>query len=106
MAPPNFHRLAKRELDETAQYYEAESPGLGAAFLNEVERCLQSITEHPETGLILLGSVRRRLLRRYPYALLYSIKPAGIRVLAVIVQPIGSAGSDYRTPRDRAQSTW
>ena len=34
-----YHRLAELELCDAAQYYEAESPGLGAAFLNEVERC-------------------------------------------------------------------
>jgi hypothetical protein len=38
-----FHRLAARELNEAAQYYELESPGLGSSFLDEVDRCLQSI---------------------------------------------------------------
>ncbi len=64
MGPPEFHRLADRELNEAAQYYELESPGLGSSFLQEVDRCLQSIEEHPEAGVILRGSVRRRLLRR------------------------------------------
>ena len=34
--------------------------------------------------MVLVGAVRRRLLRRFPYALLYKIKPDGIRVLAVM----------------------
>ncbi len=84
MGPPEFHRLADRELNEAAQYYELESPGLGSSFLQEVDRCLQSIEEHPEAGVILRGAVRRRLLRRFPYALLYKIKPSGIRILAVM----------------------
>ncbi len=71
-------------MNEAAQYYELESPGLGVAFLKEVERCLELIADHPEAGTILRGSVRRRLLRRFPYALLYKIKPDGIRVLAVM----------------------
>lgn len=79
-----FHRLAERELNEAAQYYELESPGLGSSFLKEVGRCLQSIADHPEAGTILRGSVRRRLLRRFPYALLYTIKPSAIRVVAVM----------------------
>jgi hypothetical protein len=45
---------------------------------------LQSIEDHPEAGMILQGGVRRRLLRRFPYALLYRIKPSGIRILAVM----------------------
>jgi plasmid stabilization system protein ParE len=79
-----FHALAERELNEAAQYYEAESPGLGFAFLMEVERCIGAIVEHPEAGQIQIGSVRRRLVRRFPYAVLYIIKPTGIRILAVM----------------------
>ena len=84
MGRPEFHRLADRELNEAAQYYELENPGLESSFLKEVDRCLQSIEEHPEAGVILRGSVRRRLLRRFPYALLYKIKPNNIRILAVM----------------------
>src|SRR6266851_2566043 len=40
---PEFHRLAERELNEAAHYYHLENPGLGSSFLQEVERCLQSI---------------------------------------------------------------
>ncbi|PYO35011.1 MAG: type II toxin-antitoxin system RelE/ParE family toxin [Candidatus Rokuibacteriota bacterium] len=84
MDRPEFHRLAEYELNEAAQYYDLEEPGLGAAFLEEVDRCLQSIQAAPEAGAILRGTVRRRLLRRFPYALLYKIRPSGIRILAVM----------------------
>lgn len=84
MDRPDFHELAEQELNEAARYYDLEEPGLGSAFLDEVERCLQSTAEHPEAGAILQGTVRRRLLRRFPYALLYKIKPTGIRILAVM----------------------
>ena len=65
MDRPEFHRLAEYELNEAAQYYDLEEPGLGAAFLGEVDRCLQSIQTAPEAGAILRGTVRRRLLRRF-----------------------------------------
>jgi plasmid stabilization system protein ParE len=84
MGRPEFHRAAEHELNEAAQYYDLEDPGLGTAFLEEVDRCLQAIQAHPEAGAILRGVVRRRLLRRFPYALLYKIKPSGIRILAVM----------------------
>src|SRR5438034_10999276 len=58
MDEPEFHRLADRELNEAAQYYDLENPGLGSSFLEEVARCLQSIEDHPEAGMILQGSVR------------------------------------------------
>ncbi len=76
--------LAERELNDAALYYEMESPGLGSAFLDEIERCEQAIAQFPEAGTCILGQVRRRLLRRFPYALLYSVRRDGIRILAVM----------------------
>jgi len=84
MGRPEFHRLAERELNEATQYYDLEKPDLGSSFLREVDRCLRSLEKHPEAGPILRGSVRRRLLRRFPYALLYTVKPESIRILAVM----------------------
>lgn len=79
-----FHRLAERELNEAAQYYELESSDLGTSFLKAVERCLQLIADHPEAGTVLRGPARRRLLRRFPYALPYTVKPGAIRLAAVM----------------------
>ena len=41
MDRPEFHRLAEHELNEAAQYYDLEEPGLGSSFLEEVDRCLR-----------------------------------------------------------------
>ena len=79
-----FHRLAERELNGAAQYYELECSGLGSSFLQEADRCLRLIDEHPEAGAALQGSVRRRLLRRFPFALLYKSSVDGVRILAVM----------------------
>jgi hypothetical protein len=76
----SFNLLAERELNDAAQYYELESPGLGAAFL--AESCCNAILVHPEAGHSVLGSIRRRLVRRFPYAVIYTIRrPSVVRVL-------------------------
>lgn len=80
----SFHDLAKLELNEAAEYYESESAGLGQAFITEVERSADEIVRYPEAGLVMRGSIRRRLIRRFPYALLYRVKPTEIRILAVM----------------------
>ena len=80
----SFHALARLELNEAAEYYESEGAGLGQAFITEVERCTDQIVQYPEAGLMMRGSVRRRLIRRFPYALLYRVKPTEIRILAVM----------------------
>jgi Putative addiction module component len=84
MRPPEFHRLAEQELNESAQFYDLEDPGLGSAFLQEIARCLQSIEAHPMAGALVRGDVRRRLIHRFPFALLYRITPDRIRILAVM----------------------
>ena len=71
MARVSYHRLARRELNETAQYYDSESSGLGSAFLDEVERCTQAIVNFPEAGPLIMWTIRRRLVLRFPYAVLY-----------------------------------
>jgi len=84
MRPVSFHRLAERELNNTARYYELESSGLGHAFLDAVEKTCFSIQEHPEAGASVVDTIRRRLIRRFPYALLYSDHAESIRILAVM----------------------
>lgn len=80
----SFHHLAERELNDATQYYELESPGLGAAFVAEVERCTEAIARHPEAGQTVVGAIHRRLVRRFPYGLLYTVKPDAVRILAVM----------------------
>ena len=80
----SFHELAEREINDAAQYYEHEQPGLGAAFIADVRRCSDAIVEHPEAGPIVLGRIRRRLCRRFRYGVLYTVQPDSVRVLAVM----------------------
>jgi plasmid stabilization system protein ParE len=80
----SFHDLAERELNEAAQFYSQQRTGLGAAFAAEVERCTEAILEHPEAGPFVRGDVRRRLCLRFPYALLYTVRPGVVRILAVM----------------------
>lgn len=78
-----FNELAERELNEAAQYYEHEQGGLGAAFLLDARRCTEAIASHPQAGVLIGDNIRRRLCRRFPYALLYTASDDEVRVLAV-----------------------
>jgi len=70
-----FNPLAERELNDAAEYYEASGSGLGGRFLDEIERCIRTVLEQPESGSILHGQVRRFLTLGFPYGVLYSVKP-------------------------------
>jgi toxin ParE1/3/4 len=80
----SFHRLARRELDEAAQYYEAESPGLGSRYLDAVESCVRGVVELPATGAVILDHVRRKLVHGFPYAVLYREVSGRVRILAIM----------------------
>ena len=84
MGSISFHPLAERELTDPSHCYDLESPRLGKAFLDSVRKTCASISDHPQSGAVVVGTIRRRLIRRFPYAVLYSAPSGGIRILAVM----------------------
>ncbi len=78
-----FHNAAERELTDAAAYYDNLSPGLGNSFIDDVERAITQIEQYPESGYLLNRAVRRVLLRHFPYALMYSVSPDEVRILAI-----------------------
>lgn len=78
-----FHPEADTEVIEAAQYYETRSPGLGFSFLMEIEAAIDKIIMNPHACELVDDEIRRKLLRRFPYGLLYAIEPDLIRVVAV-----------------------
>ena len=77
-----LHRVAQRELDEATEYYDSEGPGRGSAFLDEVERALRQTSAFPESPLVALGPVRRKVISAFPYSVTYSLIDEVIVVLA------------------------
>lgn len=68
---------------EAALYYQSKASGLGIDYLSEIERAVDAIAESPYTWQILEGDLRRRLVRRFPFSVLYRIDPHEIVVIAV-----------------------
>ena len=51
-------------------YYEMQAPGLGADFLNKIELAFLDIAAAPERWPEVRDTIRRRLIRRFPYSLI------------------------------------
>jgi toxin ParE1/3/4 len=82
-----FNPLAARELVETVEYYDEARRGLGEEFLHEVERAIAFLDQYPEAAPKVGREVRRLVLVRFPYSLIYRHLSAGqIRILAVAHQ--------------------
>ncbi|WP_437732116.1 type II toxin-antitoxin system RelE/ParE family toxin [Sorangium sp. So ce1335] len=77
-----FHELAEVELNETAAYDARARPGLGDAFVAEVQGAVDALAASPLTGRAVENDVRWWLVRRFPYSALYSVRDDHIRILA------------------------
>lgn len=81
-----FHPEAVAELDEAIVFYESEAAGLGEDFLSEVESAVESIAAMPEAAARELVGVRRKVLRRFPFTVVYQVRSGALEVLAVMHQ--------------------
>jgi plasmid stabilization system protein ParE len=82
--PLSVSPQAEREAHRAAQWYEKESAGLGAAFLEVVEQTLEAIEENPLRFPVVYRDVRRALLNRFPYGIFFRLRPTRLRVIAVM----------------------
>lgn len=78
-----FLDTAEAELHEAIDWYEAQAPGLGDAFLLEVVVAVERIVAFPEAWQSLGDDVRRCRLARFPYGLIYAIEDRELLILAV-----------------------
>lgn len=80
----SFHPDAEVEFNQAIDYYEDIEPGLGYDFALEVYSTIRRSVEFPDAWAVLDGDVRRSLVRRFPYGVLYSKKGNGIVIVAVM----------------------
>ncbi|WP_162242018.1 type II toxin-antitoxin system RelE/ParE family toxin [Duganella sp. Leaf126] len=78
-----FHVEAEAELDETASFYEALASGLGKSFTAEVKKTVRLIQAHPAAGQNISPRLKKSLVHRFPYSLIYSIDAQAILILAI-----------------------
>lgn len=78
-----FHPEAEQEFVEAAGYYERKITGLGERFGSEVYHVIERLLEYPELGSPNDLDLRRILLARFPYFLIYSFTTDVLRVIAV-----------------------
>ena len=78
-----FHAEAEAELVAAAAEYEAHTSGLRVDFIAEVERATHALASYPKIGHRFSRRLRRVLVRRFPYDLLYRIEANVVRIVAV-----------------------
>jgi plasmid stabilization system protein ParE len=75
---------ARNDLAKAARYLELEKTGLGGRLTDEVQDALERLSANPNVGAEVAPGVRKLLVRRFPYSLIYRIIPEYVLVLAVV----------------------
>jgi toxin ParE1/3/4 len=79
-----FHPEALDEYEDAALYYAGCQPGLELHFINCVESALGQISETPMRWRSFEEDLRRCLVHVFPYAVLYSVEPDYLLIVAVM----------------------
>jgi toxin ParE1/3/4 len=79
-----LHPEAREDLREAANFYRDNAgTALSQALLAEFEHSMGLLLEHPRLGGKWRHGKRRYLMRRFPFAIIYSVLSDQLRILAV-----------------------
>lgn len=74
---------AQAEFDEAFDFYEGKRSGLGVDFLNRVQHVFDRISINPLMHGVVLGDVRKAVVKRFPYCIYYLAQATRVEVIAI-----------------------
>jgi len=77
-----FRPTARLDVLDAERWYEGRVRGLGAEFGRAVDAAVAALTRFPEGYPRVYREVRKAVLRRFPYSLLYTVEEERIIVHA------------------------
>jgi toxin ParE1/3/4 len=77
---------AQDEIVRVIDFYDGKALGLGAEFVEELDRIFEVIRANPHVGTPFAEAARRILLRRFPFGLVYSIEADAVVIHALAHQ--------------------
>lgn len=83
MTPVNYHEAAESELLNEIGYLEQRGRGLGRRFFAEISRAERLIAQFPESAQEIQPGIRKYVLQKFRYSLIYAIEEDGVLILAV-----------------------
>ncbi len=79
-----FSDEAKSDALAAFAFYEERCEGLGERFRDHLGAAFSRIQNSPEEAPVIHRNVRRKLVQRFPYAVLYRLYPSVIYVVAIM----------------------
>src|SRR4051812_43089952 len=74
---------ARAEFDDAADRYELQQAGLGVDFVARVREVFQRIAANPRLHATVYRDVRKAVVRRFPYIVLYREEAGEVIVIPV-----------------------
>ena len=78
-----YTAYAKADLASSFTWYETQRKGLGFDFLDCVEIAIKAIIRNPESSPKTHQNFHRKIIRRFPFSIFYTIESENIVVHAV-----------------------
>ncbi len=78
-----FSELAKLELEDAVSYYEFQQAGLGKRFKLSIKESITRIIQFPLSWPFEKDEIRKCILPRFPYKILYSNEEDHIFIIAI-----------------------
>jgi plasmid stabilization system protein ParE len=79
----SFLSLAQKELDDAVAWYNDQASGLGIEFLDELDRAVRRAATFPLSCPEIEPGIRRCLVTRFPYGVVYGVDGENIVIIAV-----------------------
>jgi plasmid stabilization system protein ParE len=75
---------ARREFDESYDWYEKDRPGRGDRFAAAVRKVLDQVEQFRDSHPIFHWDIRRAVVPHFPYLVYYRVRPDHVAVIAVV----------------------
>lgn len=82
----SVHPEARAELRDAVLYYRDASPQAALEFVEIYEAALAQILEAPRSNPLIIDEFRRKLLRKFPFSIFYTLAGTEVRLLAIAHQ--------------------
>ncbi len=81
-----FSEYAKLEVEDAVTFYQLQLKGLGGVFREEVKKAVIRLATYPLAWPVERGEIRKCLLHKFPYKVLYSVEEDHIFIIAIAHQ--------------------
>ena len=78
-----FLKVAQQEVEDAFNWYNHQAVGIGNEFLDELDLAVRRVSSFPKSCVEIESGLRRCLLARFPYGLIYGSDNDSVIIIAV-----------------------